>query len=406
MNIRSNWMKKSMHILISFTVLSNFSFAVVTYDDGLVHDIDFFLYDTVFVLNSSTGEPTSVNIVDGGSIYYNLSAYGDSNVRVAGGSVNSSGGHKCFVYDKSTLEISGGMINDLSVYHDSIATINGGSITYNVFAYNNSIVNIYGGAIGVGMGRDLIASNYAKVFMSGGSIGRYLEANNDAEILFSGGSIAYDLIAGDNSQVVISGGSIGRWVISKYNAQVVVVGTGFNYPLGYISGASGTLTGTLASGDPLDVSFTREGNGAILLKDPEIIMAVLSPNGGERLLIGKMHNIEFTVSGNTTIDTVDIEYSNDNGSSWHTIATTVPNSGLYKWTTPNTESEMCLIRVSSSDNPTITDTSDGTFIIFQCSEVNPADINGDCYVNLLDFALFAENWLWCGDRYNPDCGIK
>lgn len=187
---------------------------------------------------------------------------------------------------------------------------------------------------------------------------------------------------------------------------ITVVGTGFNYPLGYIADTSGAITGTLANGDPFDVPFVREGNGAILLKDPEISLAVIAPNGGGRYLTDKPVDIEYTTEGDAGIDSVDIEYSPDNGSSWITIATGISNTGTYEWVIPNIESEECLVKVSSADNPTITDISDGTFIIFQCSEVNPADLNSDCYVNLIDFALFAENWLWCGDRYNASCGVE
>ncbi len=31
-----------------------------------------------------------------------------------------------------------------------------------------------------------------------------------------------------------------------------------------------------------------------------------------------------------------------------------------------------------------------------CLFKNPADLNGDCIVDLADFAVFAENWVWCG----------
>ena len=80
----------------------------------------------------------------------------------------------------------------------------------------------------------------------------------------------YDLVGTDDSRTLVSGGYIGRNIYSKYNCQITVMGTNFNYPLGYISNTTGTLTGTLANGDPIDIDFVREGNGAILLANPNI----------------------------------------------------------------------------------------------------------------------------------------
>jgi len=376
------------------------------FDDGVVHDIDFFLNDKLFVTNSAIGEPTTANVLDGGFVYGDLSVHGDCNINVSGGSVSSgSGSYTLFAYDNSTVDITGGIVNRLQVLQNSNATIRGGSIRYGLFVYNEAVVEIYDGSIGE-VERDLNASNNAKVFIYGGSIGRHLESNNYAEVSISDGSIDYDLIANDDSQVVISGGSIGRSLITNQNSQVVLIGTNFNYPLGYIPDASGTITGTLANGYPIDVPFVRKGNSAILLKAPNIVLTVTAPNGGERYLTNTPVDIEYITEGDASISTVDIEYSSDNGSSWISIATGISNTGTFQWTTPNIESENCIVRVSSSENLTVNDISDGTFIIFNCSEVNPADINSDCYVNMTDFALFAENWLWCGDRYNPLCGVE
>lgn len=39
-----------------------------------------------------------------------------------------------------------------------------------------------------------------------------------------------------------------------------------------------------------------------------------------------------------------------------------------------------------------------------CGITNLAgDVNGDCYVNFLDFAAMAENWLKCSDVFNTSC---
>lgn len=38
-----------------------------------------------------------------------------------------------------------------------------------------------------------------------------------------------------------------------------------------------------------------------------------------------------------------------------------------------------------------------------CQTQLPMDFNWDCYVNLEDFALFAQSWLDCNDQSNPSC---
>lgn len=130
-------------------------------------------------------------------------------------------------------------------------------------------------------------------------------------------------------------------------------------------------------------------------------LSLLVPNGGERYLTGKTIDIMYSSTGE--ISTVDIEYSTDNGVSWISIASGVLNTGTYEWIAPDIDSGSCLVRISSADNTTITDISNNSFTIYPCSENNPADINGDCYIDLQDLAILSQNWLWCGDRYNFDC---
>ncbi len=50
---------------------------------------------------------------------------------------------------------------------------------------------------------------------------------------------------------------------------VTFVGSGFNYPYGEIPDGSGSLTGTLANGDPIDVWFDVDGDASIVLAVPE-----------------------------------------------------------------------------------------------------------------------------------------
>lgn len=57
---------------------------------------------------------------------------------------------------------------------------------------------------------------------------------------------------------------------------ITVAGSGFNYPYGPISDASGTLTGTLASGDAINAGFQTYSSASIVL-----IPAVLGDMDGD-----------------------------------------------------------------------------------------------------------------------------
>lgn len=78
-------------------------------------------------------------------------------------------------------------------------------------------------------------------------------------------------------------------------------------------------------------------------------ISIQSPDGGEILPAGHVHNITWT-NGNNPPSTVTIDYSTDGGNNWRTppIASSVANSGSYQWNVPFTESDNCIVRVRDS----------------------------------------------------------
>ena len=132
--------------------------------------------------------------------------------------------------------------------YTTVNMLAGGSITYpyRLQAHEDSIVN-----------------------MLGDSIVDYLYAFDNSRVDMSGGSIGYDLYADDSSQVDISGGSIedelfssGRAILSIHGSDFAVDGVPFGYgELTSILGGSPwdepnrNLTGTLASGEPINNGF-------------------------------------------------------------------------------------------------------------------------------------------------------
>jgi len=132
---------------------------------------------------------------------------------------------------------------------------------------------------------------------------------------------------------------------------------------------------------------------------------VLSPNGGENLAAARTYMITWKTLEGAEIDHVIIDYSSDDGQNWENIDI-CENTGSYPWDIPLTDSNQCLVRVSDASDITISDTSDDVFTVFQCQQELDGDLNGDCYVNLLDFAMFVEDWLKCANPFDPSCNVQ
>lgn len=111
---------------------------------------------------------------------------------------------------------------------------------------------------------------------------------------------------------------------------------------GYVAGTNGLLLKTTDGGDNFSI-------------------AVLSPNGREILVSGNEISVKWSsvFSGN-----VRIEYSVNNGAGWNVIQNSVPAESFnYNWLVPSGNSSQCKIKITSVDNPSLTDISDGVFTI-------------------------------------------
>jgi hypothetical protein len=95
-------------------------------------------------------------------------------------------------------------------------------------------------------------------------------------------------------------------------------------------------------------------------------VAVVSPNGGNSLLIGASTNLDWTASDDVTLTTVDLELSrNGVDGPWETIASDLPNSGSYVWTVTGPTTLDARLRVRARDNSDnfAEDLSDASFAI-------------------------------------------
>ena len=103
-------------------------------------------------------------------------------------------------------------------------------------------------------------------------------------------------------------------------------------------------------------------------------VTMIYPNGGEGLVPGETKRLYW--DAHDTGNNWTLEYSNNSGTSWNTITTSVPGGDRwYDWTIPNDVTGMAMFRIS---NGNVTDVSDTVFSIIddpnnvQISQVCPS----------------------------------
>lgn len=95
-------------------------------------------------------------------------------------------------------------------------------------------------------------------------------------------------------------------------------------------------------------------------------ITVLSPNGGERWFQGDENTVQWTWEG--CLDSVALDYTVDGGQIWMRLAESVPNTGTFAWSIPQTPSSDCFVRVSDVTDDAVFDSSDAPFRI--CADLS------------------------------------
>jgi len=128
-----------------------------------------------------------------------------------------------------------------------------------------------------------------------------------------------------------------------------------------------------------DPSINDKSNSNFTISKPYI--TVTYPNGGETFAAGGSETITWNSLGIT--GTVFITYSKDNFvSDFHTIKTNVTNTGSYLWDPiPDEESSTVKVRVASTDDPSVFDSSNNYFSIYQ-SWIQVLNPNGGEYLTV------------------------
>lgn len=135
------------------------------------------------------------------------------------------------------------------------------------------------------------------------------------------------------------------------------------------------------------------------LLEPSTV-TVTSPNGGEQFMAGSEMEISWTSVGD--VNDVKIMFSPDDEQSWQTVTESTENDGAFTWAVPaDANSIQCRIHISDVAYSSTWDMSDNMFTVFQCDAAMTADLTGDCFVDMADFAELAYQWLTCGNPHDP-----
>ena len=288
--------------------------AVIEFNGGLTHDIDYEINDDVWVDCLSPGMGTTLNMLEGGSIPfdYRLEGFEDSIINVLGGSIYTlliandstqvtvSGGvvgerpsrSGLFAYDSSQVTVTGGEIDQLDASGTSQVAVSGGVIE-DIHPSFSSQVTVTGGAIG-----RLDAWGSSQATVSGGAIEK-IYARDAGRVAVTGGIVDHYVVSG-NSQITISGGLLTEYFRLQDNAVLTMDGSDFavdGTPVGYIELATilggwfldephRRLTGTLLNGDSLDSDF-QIGHSAKIILVPEPATILLLGFGGLALVRGR-----------------------------------------------------------------------------------------------------------------------
>lgn len=269
--------------------------------------------------------------MSGGSLFDELFLFDNSSAHLTGGSIGDDltpDNNATVLVDFVTV------LDDVEANGAAQVTINNGNFDEDIEANGNARISIFGGMFQTGTdGADVTASNNSVIDIHGGNFGvghtdmvGGFYANNDAIINFYGGDISNQpqgLNASGNATInvygldsqpasmtttaagqinlyggitsfaangsgiyqLLGGGSLLTSFQSNGTTTLYIRGNGFaangtTRPYGLLTTAAGILTGTLADGSMLNVTFSR---GATI--GPTIILAPI-PEPGALLLAG------------------------------------------------------------------------------------------------------------------------
>ncbi len=128
------------------------------------------------------------------------------------------------------------------------------------------------------------------------------------------------------------------------------------------------------------------------------VIALMTPNGGERCFSGITTPIRWSTNNMSGNISIDLNRTYPNGS-WEQIASSVANSGVYNWTVTGALSNNCRIRLRSvAMTPQIGDTSHANFSIISPIELNNQIIQNGYGTNYYKLTPLSAGWTAVGYR--------
>lgn len=260
----------SLSLLLSVALVS--SARAITFADGLTHtvnsghiDVNVFdgpgpstttvnIEDPATIIEDVQANDSSIVNMNGGAVFGGALCYGTSVLNLSGGALGGYSGIEMLA--SSTLYMTGGEMARMSLVENSISTIEGGW-SEDINLYDDAVLN-YSGLLH----ETIDATDNSVVDLTGGKL--TLLRTRDSSTSTNTGTQVDEIQAGGTSLVEIVGFDF-----------MVDTGSGpMSVPYGDLAALTGTLSGTLLSGDLLAVDFER-ASGATIRLVPEPSTALL-----------------------------------------------------------------------------------------------------------------------------------
>jgi hypothetical protein len=98
--------------------------------------------------------------------------------------------------------------------------------------------------------------------------------SDEAYLEFWGGRVEGDFVTANLGFANLLGGTIAGSLFALDGSLLWIRGSDFNYPIGELFETSGTLTGTLLDGTPINNPFGRDPLAQIFLPEPSALTAL------------------------------------------------------------------------------------------------------------------------------------
>ena len=232
------------------------------------------------------------------------------------------------------------------------------------------------------------AANKANGAAADGVLGQPDFTTNTANVTRNGFS-SLRFVAGDNAGRI--------YVIQEGSHRIVIFNDAANLPNGpdadYIWGQPDFTTGTAANPPTANsyntprAMFVDEARGNIWVADwgnnrvlrygvaqgSERSLVLLAPVGGESWMQNTVQKILWT---SNQVENVLIEFSEDNGANWTTLATVAADAGEYEWTVDSDLTDQALVRISDAADNTLQAVSEPFSIIETVFDITLLSPNG------------------------------